>query len=80
MSKEERRRRLREEVAHRSQEAMVEDLLENLVDALEEAKRKLRQAEREAKCATPTGLALEHGLSEYVSCNNTSAQTLKICK
>lgn len=64
---------MREEVSLRSRESKVETLLENLVDALEDAKHKLRMAEREMRCSTPTGPGLDMSGADY-------GQTMSECE
>ena len=59
VSREERWRKLRAEMENRLLDKKVEELLEQMVDALEDAKYRLRQVETEIRSHTPTGSGLE---------------------
>ena len=44
----------------------VDDILEKLADAIEDADIKLTMAERELRCHTPTGPGVEKQTADYV--------------
>ena len=67
LSREERWKRLQQELPLKMREADVESVLEKLVDALEDAKDKLRVVEREVRTGTPTGPGFDQRSADYVS-------------
>lgn len=66
ISRQERWRRLREELAEKGREAEIETLLENLVDAIQDSKDKLCIAEDEVRAGTPSDTGTEDSFEDYV--------------
>lgn len=67
ISRQERWRRLREELSEKGREAEIEALLENLVDAIQDAKDKLSEAEDEVTADTPSDPGTDDSFEDYVS-------------
>lgn len=67
ISRQERWRKLREELAEKGREAEIEALLENLVDAIQDAKEKLCIAEDEVRAGTPSDTGTDDSFDDYVS-------------
>lgn len=66
-SRQERFNRMKTELSHRGKEEQVEDILEKLADALEEATDKMDLAEKELRKSVPFGPGVEHRAIHYVS-------------
>ena len=62
--------RLKHELSEKGKALKVDDILEKLADALEDADIKLSVAERELQCHTPMGPGLEKQSANYVSYSN----------
>lgn len=60
---------MKSELTQRGKEAQVEDILEKLADALEEAMEKMDTAERQLRISMPIGPGVEHRSLTYVSCS-----------
>ena len=66
-SRQETYNRLRNELSEKGKTLKVDDILEKLADALEDADIKLSVAERGLRCHTPTGPGVEQQSANYVS-------------
>lgn len=66
-SRQERFNRMKSELTHRGKEKQVEEILEKLADALEDASEKLDEAEKALRANTPIGPGVEQRSAGYVS-------------
>jgi hypothetical protein len=66
-SRQERFNRMKSELTHRGKEAQVEEILEKLADALEEATEKMDVADRQLRISMPIAPGVEHRSLNYVS-------------
>lgn len=66
LSREERRRCLKEEIELRGRLTQVDAIIEKLVESLEDAAEKLLMTERELRCGTPTGPDTDYAAGNYV--------------
>ena len=66
-SRQETYNKLKSELSQKGKAAKVDDILEKLADAIEDADMKLTMAEREIRCHTPTGPGVEQQSANYVS-------------
>ena len=65
-SRQETYNKLKSELSQKGKAVKVDDILEKLADAIEDADIKLTMAERELRCHTPTGPGVEQQTADYV--------------
>ncbi|XP_060567930.1 nesprin-1-like isoform X3 [Ruditapes philippinarum] len=65
-SRQERFNRMKSELTHRGKEAQVEEILEKLADALEEATEKMDVADRQLRISMPIAPGVEHRSLNYL--------------